>query len=284
MTRFDPERSGLPKRGPKTAETSFIEGEPSGQVMTADSLRIQTANETLKMDYPQYGKDGKLLTLEVARGKVIAVGKRGGRYPFFKADGRTINPKLPKEIMNTLGPHWTELIEVTDKEIEELDKTLQEDTRVANNENEEPSALERAREKITEDTERRTQLEIERERIVEKLPFREKIKEISKKHGFTIATIVSAVGLTIGVLFKNLKDGASAATNGIKDVSKKVGDSLKELGKKMGSILPGLVGAIASFVFRAAGQVISFLGKNAWLLILFVAAFLIEKLTKKRRE
>ena len=52
----------------------------------------------------------------------------------------------------------------------------------------------------------------------------------------------------------------------------------------IGSILSGLVGAIASFVFRTAGQVISFLGKNAWLLIFFVAAFLIEKLTKKKRE
>ena len=121
---------------------------------------------------------------------------------------------------------------------------------------------------------------------MEKLPFREKIKELfkKKKNGFTIATAVTAVGLTIGVLYKILKDGASAATNGIKDVSKKVGDGLKELGKKIGSILPGLVGAIASFVFRTAGQVISFLGKNAWLLILFVAAFLMEKLTKKQRE
>ena len=108
------------------------------------------------------------------------------------------------------------------------------------------------------------------------------MKDLFKKHGFTIATVVTAVGITIGVIAKILADGASAAANGIKTVGKKVGDGLKELGKKIGSILPGLVGAIASFVFRAAGQAISFLAKNAWLLILAVAAFMIQKLTEKK--
>ena len=119
---------------------------------------------------------------------------------------------------------------------------------------------------------------------MERLPFRERLKELFKKHGFTLATVVTAVGITIGVLVKILADGAGAAANGIKTVGKKVGDGLKELGKKIGSILPGLVGAIASLVFRAAGQVITFLGKNAWLLILFVAAFLIEKKSPRRSE
>ena len=78
---------------------------------------------------------------------------------------------------------------------------------------------------------------------------------------------MTAVGLTIGVIVDKLKTGVSSVTRAIDN-------GLKDLGKKIGSILPGLVGAIASFVFRTAGQVISFL-------ILFVAAFLIEKITKK---
>ena len=121
-----------------------------------------------------------------------------------------------------------------------------------------------------------------REQIAEKLPLRERLKDLFKKHGFTIATVVTAVGITIGVLAKILADGASAAANGIKTVGKKVGDGLQELGKRIGSILPGLVGAIASFVFRAAGQAISLLAKNAWLLILAVAVFVIQKLTEKK--
>ena len=216
----------------------------------------------------------------------ITLGKNKGEIPVYSKTTGTINPNIDQTqyIKEQLGPHWIELIEVTDKEIEELGKALQEDTRVANDENEQPSVRERARKKITENTERRTQLEKERERIVEKVPLRERVKEIFKKYDFTVTAVVAAVGITIGALYQLLKDGASTATNGIKDVSKKVGDGLKELGKKIGSILPGLVGAIASFVFRTAGQVISFLGKNAWLLILFVAAFLIEKLTKKKQE
>ena len=167
-----------------------------------------------------------------------------------------------------------------DEEIEELNKTIEEDTRVADNENKDPVVRERARERRTEKTERRDQLVQKKERILEKVPLRERLKDLFKKHGFTLATVVTAVGITIGVIAKILADGVSDAANGIKTVGKKVSDGLEELGEKIGSILPGLVGAIASFVFRAAGQAITFLGKNTWLLILFVAAFLIEKITK----
>ena len=100
------------------------------------------------------------------------------------------------------------------------------------------------------------------------------------KYGFSIATVgtvVTAVGIKIGVLAKILADSASAAVNEIKSVGKKVGDGLKDLGKRIGAILPGLVGAFTSFVIRTAGQGISFLAKNAWLLILAVAALMIQK-------
>ena len=162
------------------------------------------------------------------------------------------------------------------QEREELKKTIEEDRKVADDENEQPSVRQRARERVAENTERdgqlgqeQNQLEQEREQIVERLPLRERLKDLFKKHGFTLATVVTAVGITIGVIAKILADGASTAANGIKTVGKKVGDGVKELGKKIGSIVPGLVGAIASFVFRAAGQAITFLGKNAWLFILF---------------
>ena len=146
------------------------------------------------------------------------------------------------------------------QEREELKKTIEEDRRIVDDKNEKPSVRDRAREKVSENTERENQLEWEqnqpvreRERIAERLFLRERLKDLFKKYGFTVATVVTAVGITIGVLAKMLADGAGAAENGIKTIGKKVGDGLKELGKKIGSILPGLVGAIASFVFRAAG-------------------------------
>jgi len=68
----------------------------------------------------------------------------------------------------------------------------------------------------------------------------------------------------------------------LKEVANGVGNGLKTLGKKIADIFPGLFGAVVSFVFRTAGQVISFLGKHAWLLVLAVAAFLNERVMKRR--
>ena len=48
--------------------------------------------------------------------------------------------------MKILGQKGTELIQQKDEEIEELDRNIQEEQRVANNENEEPFVRERARE------------------------------------------------------------------------------------------------------------------------------------------
>lgn len=48
-----------PARGPGTAETSFIEGLPTGRVLNPDSLKIELAKQTLTRKYPGYGKDGK---------------------------------------------------------------------------------------------------------------------------------------------------------------------------------------------------------------------------------
>ena len=284
---------GTPNRGEGTAETSFTEGgipeTPTQENILSEEERqkvLEKAEKDIKEIWPN--TKSKVLRGKIGptKGVPVILGKNNGEIPVYSKTGGTINPNIDqtKYIKEQLGAKRTELIQQKDQEIKELCKTIQEDMRVADDENEQPSVRERARERITENTERRTQLLREGEQLAEKLPLRERIKELFKKHGFTLATVVTAVGITIVVLAKILADGASAAANGIKIVTKKVGDGLKELGKKTGSILPGLVGAVASFVFRAAGQAITFLGKTAWLLILFVAAFMIEKITKKRRE
>ena len=100
MSELPKEKSRLspPKGGPKIKETSFIEGTPSGRVLNSDSLRIQITNETLKTDYPLYGKDGKLLTLEVKEGKALVVGPQVGRYPLFKADGNQLTQSYQDQL------------------------------------------------------------------------------------------------------------------------------------------------------------------------------------------
>ena len=161
---------------------------------------------------------------------------------------------------------------------EEIRQERQEQDEIANDENAPQAERQQARERVLELDQEINEIENEREEEIERLSLtdklREKVKEIFKKYGFTAAAVLLAVGTTIGVILSSL-------TNGLKAVAKGVGNGLQTLGKKIAGILPGLLGAIVSFVFRAAGQVISFLGKNAWLLIVGVAVFLFERVTKR---
>ena len=135
---------------------------------------------------------------------------------------------------------------------------------------------ERARERIAENQAQIDALENEREELKERLPLRERVKNIFKKYGFTVTAVVLAVGTTIGVI-------VNALAKGLRSVATGVGNGLKTLGKKIAQILPGLIGTIVSFIFKTAGSVISFLGKNAWLLILGVAVFMVEQFKKKNK-
>ena len=118
-------------------------------------------------------------------------------------------------------------------------------------------------------------LESKNEEILKNLPLRERVKYIFKKYGFTVFAVVSAVGVVIGVIVSNL-------SKGLAKLGKGVGNGLKTIGKKLGEILPGMVGAIVSFLFKTAGEVIGFLGKNAWLLIMAVVLYFVERVKKSR--
>ena len=119
------------------------------------------------------------------------------------------------------------------------------------------------------------QVETARERVNERLlSLRDRIKEIFKKHGFTVIAVATAIATVIGVIVSNLKAGLTKVAKGL-------GNGLKELGKKLGEILPGMIGAIASFIFRTAGEVIGFLAKNAWLLVVGLVVLAVEQFKKK---
>ena len=111
----------------------------------------------------------------------------------------------------------------------------------------------------------------------EALPLREWVKNIFKKYGWTLQAVALAVGVVLSAL-------ALAGLNGLKAGTKAVGQGLKAIDQKLGSLLPGLIGSIVSFIFKATGQVLSFLGEHAWLLILAVVAFFMERLLKRRRR
>ena len=127
--------------------------------------------------------------------------------------------------MKIRGPKRTELIQQKDEDIKELEKTIQENLRIADDENTEPIIRERAREKAQENTAKKSELVKQREHLKKGLSLRERVKEIFKKYGFTATAVLLAGGTTIGVVVSSL-------TKGLKSVTKGVGNGLQDLGKK----------------------------------------------------
>ena len=165
-----------------TTETSFIEGSPLSRVIASD----KKAWDSLTGIFPDvkatelkafYSKTGKL--------QVRMFGQRKKAYPLFTKDkdtgGQKLNPTLPRQIKSALGQEREILVTLKEKEIEELQESIREDEEIANNENEEPSVRERAREKIAEKLEQIDAIENERDELEERVSLRQKSQEHFQK-------------------------------------------------------------------------------------------------------
>ena len=67
----------------------------------------------------------------------------------------------------------------------------------------------------------------------------------------------------------------------MKALGKGLGNGLKAVGQQTAKLLPGLLGSVISFLFKTAGQAIGFLAEHAWLLVVAVVAFVMERYIKK---
>ena len=191
-------------------------------------------------------------------------------------DIKLANRDIERQI-NKLGIKVRKPLEELQQEKDDLEKRLTENKRVLEDENASPSEREAAKQKVEEDEKALERVNENMEREEQKLSLRERVKNIFKKYGWTLQAVALAVGIVLSAL-------ALAATNGLKAGTKAIGNGLKTIGQKLGSLLPGLIGSIVSYIFKAAGQVFSFLGEHAWLLILAVVAFFMERMLKRRRR
>ena len=171
----------------------------------------------------------------------------------------------------------TKPLDELEREREELKRKIEEDRRIMNDKDATPQQRMVAGERFSENTDELARLGPQVQEREEALPLRERVKNIFKKYGWTLQAVALAVGIVLSAL-------ALAATNGLKAGTKAIGNGLEAIGKKLGSLLPGLIGSIVSYIFKAAGSVLSFLGEHAWLLILAVVAFFMERLLKRRRR
>ena len=111
----------------------------------------------------------------------------------------------------------------------------------------------------------------------------ERIRTLFKEQGITIVSILTAIGMAIGVLIETLLGGPSASapksggTSGgdtkagarewIKNKLKALSQLLGKLADKALASLPGIIGSILSWILNRAKEVIGWLSQNLWVLI-----------------
>ena len=129
----------------------------------------------------------------------------------------------------------------------------------------------------------------------------ERIRTLFKEQGITIVSILTAVGMAIGVLIEALLGGPSASapksggTSGgdtkggarewIKNKLKALSQLLGKLADKALASLPGIIGLIISWILNRAKEVIGWLSQNVWALITGVGVLIYTYfMTKTRRR
>ena len=129
----------------------------------------------------------------------------------------------------------------------------------------------------------------------------ERIRTLFKEQGITIVSILTALGMTLGVLIEALLGGprASAPKSGgtsggdkksgarewIKNKLKALSQLLGKLADKALASLPGIIGSIISWILNRAKEVIGWLSQNLWALITGVGVLIYTYfMTKTRRR
>ena len=129
----------------------------------------------------------------------------------------------------------------------------------------------------------------------------ERIRTLFKEQGITIVSILTAVGMAIGVLIEALLGGPSAsaptsqstttsdkkggAREWIKNKLKALSSLLGKLAAKAGAALPGIIGSIVAWLLNRAKEVVGWLSQNLWALITGVGVLIYTYfITKTRRR
>ena len=110
----------------------------------------------------------------------------------------------------------------------------------------------------------------------------EKIRTLFREQGITIASILTAIGMAIGLLVEALLPGggAAAASGGepppkdekglkgwIRNKLEALASLLGKLGMKAAEALPGIIGGIISWILNRAKDVVGWVSQNLWALV-----------------
>ena len=111
----------------------------------------------------------------------------------------------------------------------------------------------------------------------------EKIRTLFREQGITIASLLMAIGMAIGVLVEALLPGGAATASGgrgepppkdDKGLKERVRNKLKALASLLGKLgmkaveaLPGIIGGIISWILNRAKDVVGWVSQNLWALV-----------------
>ena len=117
----------------------------------------------------------------------------------------------------------------------------------------------------------------------------EKIRTLFREQGITIASILTAIGMAIGVLVEALLPGGggAGASGGepppkdekglkewIRNKLKALASLLGKLGIKAAETLPGIIGGIISWILNRAKDVVGWVSQNLWALVVGIGGFI----------
>ena len=117
----------------------------------------------------------------------------------------------------------------------------------------------------------------------------EKIRTLFREQGITIASILTAIGMAIGVLVEALLPGGAATASGgggeppkdekglkewVRNKLKALASLLGKLGMKAAEALPGIIGEIISWILNRAKGVVGWVSQNLWALIVGIGGLI----------
>ena len=109
----------------------------------------------------------------------------------------------------------------------------------------------------------------------------EKIRMLFREQGITIASILMAIRMAIGVLVEALLPGGGGGGGGavegpmdekgakewLRNKLKALASLLERLGMKAAEALPGIIGVIVSWILNRAKEEVGWLSQNLWALV-----------------
>ena len=117
----------------------------------------------------------------------------------------------------------------------------------------------------------------------------EKIRTLFREQGITIASILTAIRMAIGVLVEALLPGGGGAISGggeplpkdekglkgwIRNKLKALASLLGQLGMKAAEALPGIIGGIISWILNRAKDVVGWVSQNLWALVVGIGGLI----------